>query len=219
MRVQPPSHFWRIDSNQFLHHGRKTQTIDELNFKQIMVCHCKRPPDGKLGCGDECLNRMLNIECVQGTRPCGDLCSNQQFQKRKYAKMKWDRFGKKGFGLRVLEDISAGQFLIEYIGEVLDMQAYEARQKEYTSRGQRHFYFMTLNGCEVIDAYVKGNLGRFINHSCDPNCRTKKWMVNEEICIGLFALRDLKKVLKKKLQWERVRVNRGKIKNSKQEQE
>ena len=43
-----------------------------------MVCHCKRPPDGKLGCGDECLNRMLNIECVQGTCPCGDLCSNQQ---------------------------------------------------------------------------------------------------------------------------------------------
>ncbi|XWS15178.1 hypothetical protein CRYUN_Cryun35bG0072000 [Craigia yunnanensis] len=188
MTVPPPSHFWRIDSNIFLHRGCKTQTIDE-----IMVCHCKQPPDGKLGCGDECLNRMLNIECVQGTCPCGDLCSNQQFQKRKYAKMNWDRFGKKGFGLRMLENISAGHFLIEYVGEVLDMQAYEARQKEYASRGQRHFYFMTLNGSEVIDAYVKGNLGRFINHSCDPNCRTEKWMVNGEICIGLFALRDIKK--------------------------
>ncbi|TYH72532.1 hypothetical protein ES332_D05G261500v1 [Gossypium tomentosum] len=186
--VPPPSHFWRIDSNKFLHRGCKTQTIDE-----IMICHCKRPPDGNLGCGDECLNRMLNIECVQDTCPCGELCSNQQFQKRKYAKMMWDRFGRKGFGLRMLESISAGQFLIEYVGEVLDMQAYEARQKEYASRGQRHFYFMTLNGSEVIDAYVKGNLGRFINHSCDPNCRTEKWMVNGEICIGLFALRDIKK--------------------------
>ncbi|TYG69826.1 hypothetical protein ES288_D05G262400v1 [Gossypium darwinii] len=186
--VPQPSHFWRIDSNKFLHRGCKTQTIDE-----IMICHCKRPPDGNLGCGDECLNRMLNIECVQDTCPCGELCSNQQFQKRKYAKMMWDRFGRKGFGLRMLESISAGQFLIEYVGEVLDMQAYEARQKEYASRGQRHFYFMTLNGSEVIDAYVKGNLGRFINHSCDPNCRTEKWMVNGEICIGLFALRDIKK--------------------------
>lgn len=54
------------------------QLTFQLNFKQIMVCHCKRPSDGKLGCGDECLNRMLNIECVQGTCPCGDLCSNQQ---------------------------------------------------------------------------------------------------------------------------------------------
>lgn len=44
-----------------------------------MVCHCNRPKDsGRLGCGDECLNRMLNIECVQGTCPCGELCSNQQ---------------------------------------------------------------------------------------------------------------------------------------------
>ncbi|XP_039071278.1 histone-lysine N-methyltransferase ASHH2-like [Hibiscus syriacus] len=201
MTVAPPSHFWRIDSNQFLHRGQKTQTLDE-----VMVCQCERPPDGKLGCGDECLNRMLNIECVQGTCPCGDLCSNQQFQKHKYAKMKWDRFGKKGFGLRMLENISAGHFLIEYVGEVLDMQAYEARQKEYASRGQRHFYFMTLNGSEVIDAYVKGNLGRFINHSCDPNCRTEKWMVNGEICIGLIALRDIKKGEEVTFDYNYVRV-------------
>ncbi|XP_039023216.1 LOW QUALITY PROTEIN: histone-lysine N-methyltransferase ASHH2-like [Hibiscus syriacus] len=201
MTVSAPSHFWRLDSNQFLHRGRKTQTIDE-----VMVCQCERPPAGKLGCGDECLNRMLNIECVQGTCPCGDLCSNQQFQKHKYAKMKWDRFGKKGFGLRMLENISAGHFLIEYVGEVLGMQAYEARQKEYALRGQRHFYFMTLNGSEVIDAYVKGNLGRFINHSCDPNCRTEKWMVNGEICIGLFALRDIKKGEEVTFDYNYVRV-------------
>ncbi|OMO57166.1 hypothetical protein COLO4_35487 [Corchorus olitorius] len=199
--VSPSSHFWRIDINQFLHRARKTQTIDE-----IMVCHCKRPPEGKLGCGDECLNHMLSIECVQGTCPCGDLCSNQQFQKRKYAKMKWDKCGKKGFGLRMLENISAGQFLIEYVGEVLDMQAFEARQKEYAARGQRHFYFMTLNGSEVIDACVKGNLGRFINHSCDPNCRTEKWMVDGEICIGLFALRDIKKGEELTFDYNHVRV-------------
>ena len=46
-----------------------------------MVCHCKPALDGRLGCGDECLNRMLNIECVRGTCPCGELCSNQQVLK------------------------------------------------------------------------------------------------------------------------------------------
>ncbi|GLU00957.1 hypothetical protein SLE2022_182900 [Rubroshorea leprosula] len=199
--VRQASVFWRIDSNEFLHRRRKTQTIDE-----IMVCHCKPPPDGQLGCRDECLNRMLNIECVQGTCPCGDLCSNQQFQKRKYAKMEWVRCGKKGYGLKMFEDISAGQFLIEYVGEVLDMQAYEKRQKEYASMGQRHFYFMTLNGSEVIDACAKGNLGRFINHSCDPNCRTEKWMVNGEICIGLFALRDIKQGEEVTFDYNYVRV-------------
>ncbi|RDX84648.1 Histone-lysine N-methyltransferase ASHH2, partial [Mucuna pruriens] len=199
--VSQESTFTHIFTNEFLHRSHKTQTIDE-----IMVCHCKSSQDRKLGCGDECLNRILNIECVQGTCPCGDCCSNQQFQKRKYASLKWFKCGKKGFGLKALEDVAQGQFLIEYVGEVLDMQTYEARQREYALKGHRHFYFMTLNGSEVIDASAKGNLGRFINHSCDPNCRTEKWMVNGEICIGLFALRDIKKDEELTFDYNYVRV-------------
>ncbi|KAI9113137.1 hypothetical protein K1719_015662 [Acacia pycnantha] len=195
LTVHQESTFTHILTNEFLHRSRKTQTIDE-----IMVCHCKRC------CGDECLNRMLNIECVQGTCPCGDLCSNQQFQQRKYAGLTWFKCGKKGYGLKAIEDISQGKFLIEYVGEVLDMHAYEARQREYAFKGHRHFYFMTLNGSEVIDASAKGNLGRFINHSCDPNCRTEKWMVNGEICIGLFALRDIKQGEEVTFDYNYVRV-------------
>ncbi|PON60140.1 Methyltransferase [Parasponia andersonii] len=190
-----------IRTNQYLHRSRKTQTIDE-----VMICQCKPPSDGRLGCGEDCLNRVLNIECAQGACPCQDLCSNQQFQKRKYAKLEKFRCGKKGYGLKLLEDISKGQFLIEYVGEVLDMQAYEARQKEYALKGHKHFYFMTLNCNEVIDACIKGNKGRFINHSCDPNCQTEKWMVNGEICIGLFALRDIKKGEEVTFDYNYVRV-------------
>eukprot|EP00268_Persea_americana_P038767 TRINITY_DN38397_c0_g1_i2.p1 TRINITY_DN38397_c0_g1~~TRINITY_DN38397_c0_g1_i2.p1 ORF type:complete len:2316 (+),score=492.02 TRINITY_DN38397_c0_g1_i2:357-6950(+) len=190
-----------IKNNLFLHRSRRTQSIDE-----VMVCHCKPPLDSKLGCGEQCLNRMLNIECVRGTCPCADICSNQQFQRRKYAKFKWFRCGKKGYGLQLQEDVSQGSFLIEYVGEVLDLHAYEARQREYALRGQKHFYFMTLNGSEVIDACVKGNLGRFINHSCDPNCRTEKWMVNGEVCIGLFAIRDIKKGEEVTFDYNYVRV-------------
>lgn len=198
--TQQPS-WTHIKSNSFLHRRRKTQAIDE-----IMVCHCKPPSEGRVGCGDGCLNRMLNIECMQGTCPSSEFCSNQQFQKRKYAKLKAIKCGKKGYGLQLLEDVSEGQFLIEYVGEVLDMHAYEARQREYAVRGHRHFYFMTLNGSEVIDACAKGNLGRFINHSCEPNCRTEKWMVNGEVCIGIFALRDIKKGEEVTFDYNYVRV-------------
>ena len=38
---------------------------------------------------------------------------------------------------------------------------------------------------------AQGALGRFINHSCDPNCETQKWVVRGELAIGLFALRDI----------------------------
>jgi hypothetical protein len=38
---------------------------------------------------------------------------------------------------------------------------------------------------------LQGNHARFINHSCDPNCETQKWMVRGELAIGLFALKDI----------------------------
>jgi len=38
---------------------------------------------------------------------------------------------------------------------------------------------------------AQGNQARFINHSCDPNCETQKWLVRGELAIGLFALTDV----------------------------
>ena len=48
----------------------------------------------------------------------------------------------------------------------------------------------TENG-EVIDPTFYGNIARFINHSCDPNCVTRKWTVERETMIGIFAIRDI----------------------------
>ncbi|KAK1601876.1 hypothetical protein QYE76_016459 [Lolium multiflorum] len=191
-----------VRTNSFLHRNRRNQSIDES-----MVCNCKPHQDGRMGCRDGCLNRMLNIECEKRTCPCGEQCSNQQFQRRSYAKISWFHSGKKGYGLELQEEVSEGRFLIEYVGEVLDITAYEHRQRDYASKGQKHFYFMALNGGEVIDACTKGNLGRFINHSCSPNCRTEKWMVNGEVCIGIFATRNIKKGEELTFDYNYVRVS------------
>ena len=50
---------------------------------------------------------------------------------------------------------------------------------------------MKLGASEVIDPTFKGNMARFINHSCDPNCETQKWNVLGETCVGIFATRDI----------------------------
>ena len=44
------------------------------------------------------------------------------------------------------------------------------------------------NACLPLLARLQGNLGRFINHSCEPNCETQKWVVHGELAIGLFTL-------------------------------
>lgn len=33
--------------------------------------------------------------------------------------------------------------------------------------------------------------GRFVNHSCEPNCEMQKWSVNGLFRMALFALRDI----------------------------
>ena len=49
-----------VKENIYTHRHRKEQDEDD-----IMICQCRRPPsDGGPGCGPDCLNRMLNVECV-----------------------------------------------------------------------------------------------------------------------------------------------------------
>jgi SET domain-containing protein len=50
---------------------------------------------------------------------------------------------------------------------------------------------MRISSKEMIDPTYKGNMARFINHSCAPNCITEKWHVLGEICVGIFSIRDI----------------------------
>lgn len=185
---RPP--VWQlITSNNYTHRERKEQDEDD-----IMICQCKKvwaTDHSSVGCGSECLNRMLNIECVEEYCPSGHRCSNQMFTKREYSKLDVLRAGAKGFGLFAAQDMKAGQFVIEYLGEVLEEEEYHRRKEYFIETGQRHYYFMNIGNGEVIDASRRGNLGRFINHSCEPNCETQKWVVHGELAIGLFTLEDI----------------------------
>ena len=96
----------------------------------------------------------------------------------------------------------------------------------YAEEGIRHFYFMMLQkdevrsicavisieaqGCfaQFIDATKRGGIGRFANHSCNPNCYVAKWTVGDRVRMGIFANRAIKKdeergVLKAELEAQR----------------
>lgn len=63
---------------------------------------------------------------------------------------------------------------MEYVGEVLDPLEFSIRVKKYSKEKRQHHYFMALKSDEIIDATMKGNITRFVNHSCDPNSETQK---------------------------------------------
>lgn len=144
-------------------------------------------------CGEDsdCINRATKMECV-GDCSCGRKCQNQRFLRKQYADVAVIKTEKKGYGLRANRDMVAGEFVFEYIGEVIDERTFRRRMLQYDEEGIKHFYFMSLTKGEFVDATKKGNLGRFCNHSCNPNCFVDKWVVGDKLRMGIFTERKIK---------------------------
>jgi histone-lysine N-methyltransferase SETD2 len=146
-------------------------------------------------CGEDsdCINRATKMECVESDCSCGIACQNQRFQRKEYATVTVFKTEKKGYGLRADVDLRPGDFIFEYLGEVINEPVFRRRMRQYDDEGIKHFYFMSLNKGEFIDATKKGNLGRFCNHSCNPNCYVDKWVVNDKLRMGIFAERHIRR--------------------------
>lgn len=132
------------------------------------------------------------MECVDGECNCGRGCQNQRFQRKQWADVSVIKTEKKGFGLRANTALQPNDFVFEYIGEVINEPTFRRRMMQYDQEGIKHFYFMSLTRSEFVDATKKGNLGRFCNHSCSPNCYVDKWVVGEKLRMGIFTSRAIR---------------------------
>uniref|UniRef100_A0A673LHI3 Histone-lysine N-methyltransferase NSD2-like n=1 Tax=Sinocyclocheilus rhinocerous TaxID=307959 RepID=A0A673LHI3_9TELE len=161
------------------------------DISEIPKCNCKPSDERPCSFESECLNRMLLYECHPQVCPAADRCQNQDFTKRLYPETKIIRTAGKGWGLVSLRDIKKGEFVNEYVGELIDEEECRARIKYAQENNITHFYMLTIDKDRIIDAGPKGNYSRFMNHSCQPNCETQKWTVNGDTRVGLFAVCDI----------------------------
>ncbi|KAM9311642.1 histone-lysine N-methyltransferase, H3 lysine-36 specific [Gastrophryne carolinensis] len=159
---------------------------------EIPRCNCKASDENPCSQDSECINRMLLYECHPSVCPAGEHCQNQAFSKRQYPDVEIFRTLSRGWGLRCKVDIRKGEFVNEYVGEMIDEEECRARIRYAQEHEITNFYMLTLDKDRVIDAGPKGNFARFMNHCCHPNCETQKWMVNGDTRVGLFALCDIK---------------------------
>lgn len=104
----------------------------------------------------------------------------------------------KGYGLFATFPITAGTFVCEYAGEILT--ATEASKRhDINKREGKPNYIMCLKEhygsntiVTIIDPSTMGNIGRYINHSCDPNCHIvpiRSGSCIPKLCI--FACKDI----------------------------
>jgi SET domain-containing protein len=66
------------------------------------------------------------------------------------------------------ERIPKNKRIIHYGGEKITHKESREREDRYMDRGK--IWCFRLNSRWVIDGAVDGNLARYINHSCAPNC-------------------------------------------------
>lgn len=92
-----------------------------------------------------------------------------------------------GWGIFATRAISKNTRIIDYAGEKISNRESVRREARYLRRG--HIWCFKLNSRWVRDAAVGGNLARYINHACRPNCYTR--IVGETIWI--CAARNIRK--------------------------
>jgi SET domain-containing protein len=73
-----------------------------------------------------------------------------------------------GFGVFAKEPINKNTRIIDYAGELVRNDESETREERYLAEGC--IWVFRINRTWSRDAAVGGNMARFINHSCRPNC-------------------------------------------------
>lgn len=110
--------------------------------------------NSKCSCGPDCHNRVVQK---------GGKCNLTVFKTS----------NGRGWGVRTNSVIYEGQYIAEYCGEVISYDEAEKRGREYDAVGRTYLFDLDFNGSDnpfTLDAARYGNVTRFFNHSCDPNC-------------------------------------------------
>jgi SET domain-containing protein len=97
------------------------------------------------------------------------------------------RSGIHGWGVFATQTIPKNKRIIDYAGEKISTKASARRESKYLAKG--HIWCFRINSRWVRDAAVGGNVARYINHSCTPNC----WVEIKGDTIWIRASRTIKK--------------------------
>ncbi|KAG2068554.1 SET domain-containing protein [Suillus decipiens] len=157
--------------------------------RQYRGCECKR-------CTPTCPCYKAERECLPGIcEKCdargatNDPCMNTKLQRNDINAVEIKR-GKYGLGAFAVQDMKLGEFIGDYVGDIvtgIDMENVEC-VTEYSGRNY-FFEFTNKNSEEMLDAGPIGNATRFLNHAeWDlANCIARVLLVNGERHIGFYT--------------------------------
>ena len=190
---EKPKDWHKINRNRLV--GDAKELWEKNHALPMSVCVCPDPAPGELGCGEDCLNRVMQYECnAENCCLSAAQCGNRAFAELAIRVKKGGAFDvgvevvkteNRGFGIRATRCFAPGQIIMEYTGEVISEGECQRRMRD-DYKDKSCYYLMELERGLVIDG-TKGSMARFINHSCDPNCEVRMVKVNGTPRMAVYA--------------------------------
>jgi SET domain-containing protein len=94
-----------------------------------------------------------------------------------------------GRGVFAARTIRKGADIVEYRGQRITMKQAD-RRPDSDPDNPYHTFLFELDDGRVIDAAVRGNAARWINHSCEPNCEPYE---DDDCRVFIAARRTIRK--------------------------
>ncbi|KAJ5639737.1 uncharacterized protein N7484_007599 [Penicillium longicatenatum] len=186
---QPKPDEWRkTNKNVFV--GDAASEWKANKKVELSTCMC----DEDTGCDENCQNRYMFYECDNGNCRLGAECGNRNFSELKNRTKAGGKYNigvevikteDRGYGVRSNRSFEPNQIIVEYTGEIITQFECERRMRN-VYKNNECYYLMYFDQNMIIDA-TRGSIARFVNHSCQPNCRMEKWTVGGKPRMALFA--------------------------------
>lgn len=159
-------------------------------------CGCKGP------CGNLCTCFKAKRDCDPDLcgrcETCSDpplqlatrqTCRNDNIAMQRHRRVVVGKSPVAGFGLFARVVMEKGDYVGEYVGELITQEEGERRGRFY-DMNNRSFLF-NLTSDFVLDANRKGDKTRFINHSASPNCEARTLFSQGDYRLGFFATQHI----------------------------
>jgi histone-lysine N-methyltransferase SUV39H len=143
-------------------------------------------------------------ECNANCR-CGPACKSRVVQRGRRVPLTIFKTPNQGWGVYCDEDLVQGEFIDTYLGEIITNEEADSREQAGSKDKQSYLYSLdkfvddvdglTQETCYVVDGQDMGGATRFINHSCEPNCRQYTVSYNKNdpriYDLAFFAIEDI----------------------------
>ncbi|XP_053963761.1 histone-lysine N-methyltransferase SETD1 [Anastrepha ludens] len=174
------------------HHAKSSAdnalSIDRLD-DQLLQSHNKLISKMQ-GISREARSNQRRLLTAFGSIGESELLKFNQLKFRK-KQLKFAKSAIHDWGLFAMEPIAADEMVIEYVGQMIRPIVADLRETKYEAIGIGSSYLFRIDMETIIDATKCGNLARFINHSCNPNCYAKVITIESEKKIVIYSKQQI----------------------------